>query len=173
MTNIRKCTTQDVAGVVTILNKYLSFGLANDISVADTLAKCLTYVYIVDSEIKGYVCARKLSANDFVLTKEEKDSLYCIPDSYIITHLVVDDSCRKKGIGKELIKEVLNTIDTQYKIYALGWIKSDSNKWEAETIFKSLGFKPNLYINEYFAREGYYCDICKSTCSCSASIYSK
>ena len=38
MTNIRKYTTQDVAGVVTILNKYLSFGLANDISVADTLA---------------------------------------------------------------------------------------------------------------------------------------
>lgn len=46
MNNIRKCTTQDVAGVVTILNKYLSFGLATNISVDDTLAKCLTYVYI-------------------------------------------------------------------------------------------------------------------------------
>lgn len=103
-------------------------------------------IYIVDSEIQGYVCARKLSDNYFVLTKEENDSLCCVPDSYIITHLVVDDIYRKRGIGKELIKEVLNTIDHQYKIYALGWIKNDSNKWEAETIFKSLWFKQNLYI---------------------------
>lgn len=171
---VRQARLEDVTVIRNLLNKYLSYGLADEQNTTDKVMNQTTYVCLKDEQIIGIIISKDLELGDFTLEDNEWDILDINQPSKYISHIVVDENYRGYGVATNLLNKLMSDMENQYNVFAVGWIKSDNNKWEAETVFKHEGFSDLLTIPNYFEREGdVYCPCCKGNCRCSAKIVFK
>lgn len=153
---IRYGEEKDIKEVVSLLNKYISYGTAKE------------------REVRGYIREGRLKVYETVGVIEGVVIYIDSPEwwySYEVSHLVVKEEARGKGIGQKLLKEVTEELSKEKDIYLIGWEQSKSKKWYAKTISEGLGYKKQRYERDYF--KGSYCGVCEGDCRCSAYIYKK
>lgn len=98
---------------------------------------------------------------------EQKSSLYT-------SHFVVHPLCRKQGIGTKLVTAYMEAAEQVAEaIVVVGWVKSDTNRWDAERLFTNAGCTPTVYIPRYFEPYQVDCPSCQGLCYCDAHILMK
>lgn len=170
----RRGELKDTKQIIILLNKYLSYGLANKENVIGKIINYETYVCEYNQMVVGFISSKNVKEEDFVLKSHEKKSIRLSENDKIITHLVVDESYRKLGIGNGLMAVALENISLDNQVFAVGWIRSNTGKWDAENIFKRFNFIELFNISNYYSRyPNAPCPYCSKYCVCSAKIVSR
>ena len=131
---------------------------------------------VEDGEVIGYIAGYAMDdvTIEFPFFHEELELLLTTLKSgisYYTSHLVVHPNARGKGIGKQLVARYMEAVKQKADVVVVvGWVKSDTNKWDAEKQFMSHGFTHKLYIKRYFEPYNVYCPSCQGTCYCDANI---
>ena len=137
------------------------------------------YVYVDGEEVIGYIAGFKPQN-----LKEEmpyfKDELYEIhqvaarKSTFYTSHLVVHPDYRGAGIGRSLVAAYMEKVAQIAEVLiTVGWVKSDTGKWDAEKLFAAFGLESFCYVPQYFKPYEVYCPSCKALCYCDSHIYWK
>ena len=160
--------------VADLLNNFLPFQEENEQTIDE--AGGVQLLAVEDGEVIGYIAgyAIKDVSEEFPYFEEELQPL--LTDlrkgvSYYTSHLVVHPKARGKGIGKQLVASYMDAVKQNADvIVVVGWVKSDTNTWDAEKQFMAHGFTNKLYMKRYFEPYNVYCPSCAGTCYCDANI---
>ena len=163
--------------VATLLNEHLPFQEENAVTVDE--AGGVRYVYVDGEEVIGYIAGFKPKN-----LKEEmpyfEDELYEIhqvaaeKSTFYTSHLVVHPDYRGAGIGRSLVAAYMEKVAQIAEVLiTVGWVKSDTGKWDAEKLFAAFGLEPFCYVPQYFKPYEVYCPSCKELCYCDSHIYWK
>ncbi|HWK21985.1 MAG TPA: GNAT family N-acetyltransferase [Ureibacillus sp.] len=163
--------------VATLLNEHLPFQEENALTVDE--AGGVRYVYVDGEEVIGYIAGFKPQN-----LKEEmpyfEDELYEIHRvaaqklTFYTSHLVVHPDYRGAGIGRSLVAAYMEKVSLIAEVLiTVGWVKSDTGKWDAEKLFASFGLEPLCYVPQYFKPYEVYCPSCKALCYCDSHIFWK
>ena len=160
--------------VADLLNNYLPFQEENEQTIDE--AGGVQLLAVEDGEVIGYIAGYAMDdvTIEFPFFHEELELLLTTLKSgisYYTSHLVVHPNARGKGIGKQLVARYMEAVKQKADVVVVvGWVKSDTNKWDAEKQFMSHGFTHKLYIKRYFEPYNVYCPSCQGTCYCDANI---
>ena len=174
---VRQYEAQYAERVAKLLNEHLPFQEES----AETVeaAGGVRYIYVDGEEVIGYIAGYELKNS-----KEEmpyfEDELYEIHQAvekkktFYTTHLVVHPHDRGAGIGRLLVASYMEKVSQiADALIVVGWVKSDTGKWDAEKLFATFGLESFRYIPQYFKPYEVYCPSCKTLCYCDAHIYYK
>ena len=160
--------------VADLLNTYLPFEEESGKTIDE--AGGVQLLAVEDGEVIGYIAgyAMRDVREEFPYFEEELQPLLTLIReriTYYTSHLVVHPKARGKGIGKQLVARYMEAVKQKADvIVVVGWVKSDTNKWDAEKQFMSHGFTHKLYIKRYFEPYNVYCPSCAGNCYCDANI---
>ena len=163
--------------VATLLNNFLPFEEENEQTILQ--AGGIQYIAVDEEEVIGYIAGYFIedAHNEFPYFEQKLLSLRTISEAkatYYTSHLVVNPSYRGQGIGRTLVEAYNQAVQKQADaMISVGWVKSDTNHWDAEKLFKKIGLSRYIYINEYFKPYNVYCPSCDGVCFCDADIYYK
>ena len=130
--------------VADLLNNYLPFQEENEQTIDDTGGVQL--LAVEDGEVIGYIAGYAMNdvTIEFPYFHVELYPLLTTLKkgvSYYTSHLVVHPKARGKGIGKQLVAQYMEaTGQLADVIVVVGWVKSDTNTWDAEKLFLSHDF---------------------------------
>ena len=171
---IIKYERQYAKQVADLLNNYLPFEEENEQTIDN--AGGIQLLAVEDEEVIGYIAGYAMEDTnvEFPYFKEELTPLHTALNkgtSYYTSHLVVHPKARGKGIGKQLVARYMEEVEKRADVVVVvGWVKSDTNKWDAEKQFMAHGFTDKLYIKRYFEPYDVYCPNCAGKCYCDANI---
>ncbi len=171
---IIKFERQYAKQVADLLNNYLPFEEENEQTINE--AGGVQLLAVEDGEVIGYIAgyAIKDVGEEFPYFEEELQPLLTVlreKESYYTSHLVVHPKARGKGIGKQLVAGYMEAVVQRADIVVVvGWVKSDTNTWDAEKLFMAHDFTNKLYMKRYFEPYNVYCPNCAGTCYCDANI---
>ena len=160
--------------VAELLNNYLPFQEESEQTIDE--AGGVQLLAVEDGEVIGYMAgyAMKDVSEEFPYFEDELAPLLTVVReevSFYTSHLVVHPKARGKGIGKQLVASYMNEVKKQADaVVVVGWVKSDTNMWDAEKQFMAHGFPHKLYMKRYFEPYNVYCPSCDGTCYCDANI---
>jgi N-acetylglutamate synthase-like GNAT family acetyltransferase len=167
----RRVLVEDFPYIVALLNKYLSFGLANEANLQNIINSAYSYCALHDGNIVGFISSGELidhekeflGNNDFINIIQEKQGNKQL---IVIRQLVVDPNFRHRGTGTKLLDKVLAS-NTNNGFCAIGWVTPKG--WEAEGIFKKKGFEPLAEAEDFWGIAS-NCPYCSKGCSCLARL---
>ncbi len=174
MMAIREYGRQYAKQVADLLTNYLPFEEENEQTINE--AGGVQLLAVEDEKVIGYIAGYKMddTSVEFPYFNEKLAPLLTTLKegrSYYTSHLVVHPKARGKGIGKQLVARYMEEVEKRADVVVVvGWVKSDTNKWDAEKQFMEYGFTDKLYIKRYFEPYDVYCPSCAGTCYCDASI---
>ena len=166
---------QDCEQVVQLLNQYLSFGLMNDMylhRIIDT-----GWIYAVKNQGKIIACATMcpLEEHDFLEHDQARVSILKIKQdipAYLFAHMVVDPNYRGKGIAKQLMEHMHQSLPIPSMVVGIGWVQPQG--WEAEPLLTRWGYQTHQIIPAFWFEESRRvnatCQHCSVYCECSAHI---
>ena len=160
--------------VADLLNNYLPFEEESEQTIDE--AGGVQLLAVEDGEVVGYIAGYEMSdiREEFPYFEEELQLLLTVIRervSYYTSHLVVHPKARGKGIGKQLVARYMEEVERYADVVVVvGWVKSDTNTWDAEKQFVAHGFTHKLYMKRYFEPYNVYCPSCAGTCYCDANI---
>ena len=161
--------------VAKLLNEHLPFQEENAQTVQE--AGGVRYVYIDGEEVVGYIAGYELqnSKEEMPYFEDELHEIHQVAEkktTFYTSHLVVHPDYRGAGIGRSLVAAYMEKVAQIAEVLiAVGWVKSDTGKWDAEKLFASFGLEPFRYIPQYFKPYEVYCPSCNALCYCDAHIY--
>lgn len=160
--------------VADLLNNYLPFQEENEQTIDE--AGGVQLLAVEDGEVVGYIAGYVIKdvSEEFPYFEEELQPLLTVLRkgvSYYTSHLVVHPKARGKGIGKKLVASYMDAVKQNADvIVVVGWVKSDTNTWDAEKQIMAHGFTNKLYMKRYFEPYNVYCPSCAGMCYCDANI---
>lgn len=163
--------------IATLLNNYLPFEEENENTVLQ--AGGIQYICVDGEEVIGYIAGYLIedARNELPYFESELTQLRSIiteKTTFYTSHLVVNPDYRGQGIGRALVEAYDNAVKEQADaVISVGWVKSDTNSWDAEKLFANIGLSRFIYIHEYFKPYDVYCPSCDWRCICDADIYYK
>ena len=174
---VKQYESQYAERVAKLLNEHLPFQEENTQTVEQ--AGGVRYIYVDGEEVVGYIAGYEPQN-----LKEEmpyfEDELHEIHEvarkktTFYTSHLVVHPDYRGSGIGRALVAAYMEKVaQIADALIAVGWVKSDTGKWDAEKLFAAFGLETFCYIPQYFKPYEVYCPSCQTICYCDAHIYYK
>ena len=163
--------------IATLLNNYLPFEEENENTVLQ--AGGIQYICVDNDEVIGYIAGYLIedARNEFPYFEQELTQLRLVTTekaTFYTSHLVVNPNYRGQGIGRALVEAYDKAAKEQAEaVISVGWVKSDTNSWDAEKLFATFGLSRFIYIDEYFKPYDVYCPSCDGRCVCDADIYYK
>ncbi|MCH7321492.1 GNAT family N-acetyltransferase [Solibacillus sp. MA9] len=163
--------------VAILLNKYLPFEEENENTVLQ--AGGIQYICVANEEVVGYIAGHLIEEahNEFPYFEQELRGLRSLSmdkATFNTSHLVVNPSYRGQGIGRALVEAYNAAVKEQADaMIVVGWVKSDTNRWEAEKLFTKIDLTRFIYLDKYFKPYEVYCPSCAGLCYCDADIYYK
>jgi N-acetylglutamate synthase-like GNAT family acetyltransferase len=142
-----------LTSLASVLNEYVSFGLADKEYMTRLLTDCCVYIALDEGGLIGTVTVN-----------HEKDF-------DVIQHLVVINSHRSRGIGGALLSLALSNISPYRDVKAEGWKKPSG--WDAESLFMKAGFVITSVVDGYWeshCSSSDYCPYYTSRCNCSCKL---
>ena len=172
---IRPFDNDDAVQIAHLLNCYLPFEEENEETIKK--AEGIRYVCEDKGQIIGYIAGITLS-NSYDEMPYHQLELQALHDkaahykTIYTTHLVVHPDYRGAGIGCQLVDAYMTEVKKQAQLLiVVGWVKSDSGRWDAERLFTKVGLKSFCYISRYFEAYNVYCPNCSGVCYCDAHIH--
>ena len=175
--DIRKLEATYASEVATLLNEHLPFEEENEQTILQ--ADGIQLMALVDDKVVGYIAGYEIKQvkKEFPYFQKELTPLLetlQAPKSYYTSHLVVHPDARGMGIGKALVDAYMDAVKRYANaLVVVGWVKSDTNSWDAEKLFAAHHFTHKLYMKQYFEPFDVYCPNCAGRCICDAHIFYK
>lgn len=175
--DIKKLEHTFASEVATLLNEHLPFEEENEQTILQ--AGGIQLIALVDDKVVGYIAGYEIQqvTKEFPHFHEELAPLLKTlqtPKSYYTSHLVVHPDARGMGIGKALVNTYMDAVKLcANALVVVGWVKSDTNSWDAEKLFAAHQFPHKLYLKNYFEPYDVYCPNCAGRCICDAHIFYK
>ena len=172
---VKPYEAQYAESVAKLLNDHLPFQEENAITVEE--AGGVRYVYVDGEEVVGYIAGYELqnSKEEMPYFEDELYELHQVAQkktTFYTSHLVVHPHYRGAGIGRSLVAAYMEKVEQIADVLiVVGWVKSDTGKWDAEKLFAAFGLESFRYIPQYFKPYEVYCPSCKTLCYCDAHIY--
>ena len=172
---IKQYESQYAERIAKLLNEHLPFQEENAQTVEQ--AGGVRYVYIDGEEVVGYIAGYELqnSKEEMPYFEDELHEIHQAAEkktTFYTSHLVVHPDYRGAGIGRSLVAAYMEKVaQIADVLIVVGWVKSDTGKWDAEKLFAAFGLESFRYIQQYFKPYEVYCPSCKTLCYCDAHIY--
>lgn len=172
---IRKFNAQDAEKIAVLLNEHLPFQEESAQTVLD--ADGIRYVCEYEDKIIGYIAGIELNDSREEMPFFERELLTLhekvrMKKTMYTTYLVVHPAFRGQRIGRQLVEAYMGEVKRMAQLLiVVGWVQSDTNRWDAERLFTSTGLKPYRYIRRYFEPYHVYCPNCNGNCYCDAHIH--
>lgn len=173
--HVKPYESQYAERVATLLNEHLPFQEENTATIEE--AGGVRYVYVDGEQVIGYIAGFELqnSKEEMPYFEEELYEIHQVAKkktTFYTSHLVVHPDYRGAGIGRSLVTAYMEKVaQIADVVIVVGWVKSDTGKWDAEKLFADFGLEPFRYIPQFFKPYEVYCPNCKALCYCDAHIY--